>query len=130
MYTVNETGFTGTNSNFYLNGNNAYLDIELTDLAGAGFLYNGANYAIQVEIRGWNGDWVGSAETYPKGNNSGRLRLRSSIDTGYRKSNYPDAGVGPTWIICVRDIHSGKTGMQMGTPVFLWGASKENMLTF
>jgi hypothetical protein len=127
MWTVNESAFYGNSRANYMTGNDGYVDIELTNLSGAGFLWGGSNYAIQVEIHGWAGNWVGSIEMYPTGNVTARTRLLSNLNTGTYANEYPG---GPTWLIWIRDLHSGKTKHPLSTPLFIHGKSAQNFSTF
>ena len=96
----------------------------------AGFLHNGANYAIFVEVRRYNGDLLAQEGFYPTANSIGRTRILSNIDTGTGagggtgKATYTD-GVH----IQIRDHHSGKTSAIYGI-AFAFGLSAQNQVNF
>jgi hypothetical protein len=127
MWTVNESAFYGNSRANYMTGNDGYVDIQLTNLNGAGFLWGGTCYAIQVEIFTFAGAWVGSIEMYPTGNDTGRTRILSNLNTGTYANEYPG---GPTWLIYIRDLYSGKTKHPLSTPLFIHGKSAQNVSTF
>ena len=125
VWTVNETGYWG--NSFYTNGNNAYIDISINNLAATGFLYNGSNYAIFVELKGYDGVLFAQAGWYPSGNTTGRVRLISNLNLSDRIASPWRTG----FHIQIRDHHSGKMGAIHGVEFnFTGGNSKENYYSF
>ena len=126
VWTVGESGRQG--DKIYLTGNNAYVQFALTDLASAGFLHNGSNYAIFVEVRGYNGDLLGQLGFYPTiaQNSIPRTTLLSNMDIGGASNNVYYNGVH----VQIRDHHSGKTSQIVGVPFIISTTQQESSTVF
>ena len=112
LYVAGESGYTGNNGRIYRTGTNAYVDLELHNLAENGFLINGPTYAITVEVKGFNGDLLAQAFLYPLASQNSILRttLLSNLDTGYANNELFYNGVH----VQIRDHHTGKISMIIG----------------
>ena len=108
VWTVNESGYWG--SSFYTNGQNAYIDINVHNLAAAGWLYNGSNYAVCAELRGYEGTLFAQSLWYPAGNSTGRVRLISSLNLSDRIHAPWRTG----FHLQLRDHHSGRMSIIWG----------------
>ena len=112
LYVAGESGYQGNNGRIYRTGTNAYVDLELHNLAENGFLINGPTYAITVEVKGFNGDLLAQAFLYPLAsqNSIPRTTLLSNLDTGYANNELFYNGVH----VQIRDHHTGKISMIIG----------------
>jgi hypothetical protein len=127
VWTVGESGYEG--QKVYLTGNNAYVDLELTDLAGAGFYAVDGSYQIFVELRGYNGILITQSEFYlPVSLNSlPRFTLASNLDIAFANSYVYYGGVH----VQIRDHRSGKISRIVGCDFITYSTDpRESSTTF